>query len=124
MTCHYVMTIGQIMLLGQLCKWYMPLYPATSFTHMHALQSKALPTVVPALVELAFLALSAVIHGVSSLAAPGGSSALASPLKGTVLVGCWQVACTAAGSGLAPVTAGLASGTRLLLALCAGVVVT
>ena len=66
-----------------------------------------------ALVELAFLALAAVMERAASPAASGGSSALVSPLSGAVLVGCCPLACTAAGSGLAPVM-------WLPLALCAG----
>ena len=53
---------------------------------MHAVQGNVLPTVVLALAGLSFLALSAVMEGASSLAAPEGSSALVSPPNGAVLV--------------------------------------
>ncbi len=111
-------TVVHIMLPGQQCERHFPLYPATSLAHVHALQSMSLPTVVPALVELAFRAPSAVTEGTSPLAAPGGSSALVfPPPNGSLLVGCWPLACTAWGSALFPAT-------YLPLALCAGGSVT
>ena len=105
------------MLPEQQSEWHVPLYPATSFAHMHAVQGMVLPTVVPALAELACLALSAVVEGASSLAASEGSSALVSLPNGAVLVGCCPLACTAWGFGLA-------SAMWLLLALCIEGVVT
>ena len=101
-TCHYVTTVVQIMLPGQQREQLITV-PCHPLAHMHAVQGKVLPTVVPALAGLAFLALSAVMEGASSLAAPEGSSALVSPLNGAVLVVCCPLACTAAGSGLASV---------------------
>ncbi len=60
-TCHCMTTVVQIMLPEQQCERHFSLYPATSLAHMHAVQSRVLPTVVPALAGLAFLALSALL---------------------------------------------------------------
>ena len=70
---------------------------------MHAEQGNVLPTVVPALAGLPFLALSTVMEGASSLATLEGGSAVVPPPNGALLVGYCPLACTAAGSGLASV---------------------
>ncbi len=59
-TCHYVTTVVQIMLPGQQREQLITV-PCHPLAHMHAVQGKVLPTVVPALAGLAFLALSALL---------------------------------------------------------------